>query len=369
MTRGTTTVIINVTMNNHRDAGRPRVRTYRNPSLKVGVRDSQMRSPQKPSSIFSLSLKGATQQGTPLVSLQAAAIEKRAPPKSSLKPVTNKLPDRDAGDIIPALVITTKLTHHATTANSQLARNDQLVRMPHQEKPANEKAPKRQHRRHFVSARALYGASIVVIVIGGGLAYQAYSTNLAVDAQIEKLQTESSSTGDGSTSSSLPSDMKPANKNYLQDYKVGLALPRVLTIKKLNVKARIMQVGVDNDGKMGVPKTAYDVAWYNGSSRPGEAGAMVVDGHVQGVGGAAIFADLKKLAVGDQITVERGDGKVFIYSVRKFETAPVDKVDMGRLLVSVDTNVPGLNLITCAGSYDESVDSFDSRTIVYAVQQ
>ena len=350
-------------MNNNRDARRPRVRAYRNPSLEVGVRDSQMRSTQKPSSVFALSLKRNTLQRTQLVSLQTAAAEKRVSPKVNSKLVTNILPAPGANDTIPALVTKRKSTHHATATDSQ------LVRMPHQEKPVKEKASKLQYRRHFVSARALYAASFVVIMLGGGLAYQAYSTNLAVDAQIKKLQTEGLGAGDSSTSSSLPSDMKPTNKNYLQDYQVGLALPRVLAIKKINVAARIMQVGVDNDGKMGVPKTAYDVAWYNGSSRPGEAGAMVVDGHVQGVGGPAIFADLKRLAVGDQITVERGDGKVFTYTVKKFETVPVEKVDMGRLLVSVDTNVPGLNLITCAGGYDNVADSFDSRTIVYAVQR
>jgi LPXTG-site transpeptidase (sortase) family protein len=134
------------------------------------------------------------------------------------------------------------------------------------------------------------------------------------------------------------------------------------------VSARILQVSVNKDNQMEVPKTAYDVAWYNGSSRPGENGSMVIDGHVQGVGGPAIFSDLKKLAVGDAIEVTRGDGKKFSYTVSKTETIPVDQVDMGKLLVSADTNKPGLNLITCAGDYDKSSDAFNSRTIVYAVQ-
>lgn len=65
----------------------------------------------------------------------------------------------------------------------------------------------------------------------------------------------------------------------------------------------------------------------------------------------------------------RGDSKKFSYTVSKTETIPVGDVDTGKLLVSADTNKPGLYLITCAGDYDKNSDEFNSRTIVYAVQQ
>lgn len=224
--------------------------------------------------------------------------------------------------------------------------------------------PKKSKRLRF--PRMMYASAAMIVAVGGLLAYQAFMANTAVDIQIKKIQNASADSTGGS--SSLPTDEKPTDPNYLQNYKVAPTLPQLLTIKKIGVNARILQVGVNKDNQMEVPKTAYDVAWYNGSSRPGENGAMVIDGHVQGVGGPAVFSDLKKLAVGDVIDVVRGDGKMFSYTVSKTETISVGDVDMGKLLVSADTNKPGLNLITCAGEYDKNSDEFNSRTIVYAIQ-
>lgn len=215
-----------------------------------------------------------------------------------------------------------------------------------------------------------YAAAVLVLAAGGALAYQAFMTNKAVEKQITKLQTATDTVvASGNATTSLPSDTKPSDPNYLQNYKVAPSLPQLLTIKKIGVTARILQVGVDKDNRMDVPKTAYDTAWYNGSSRPGENGAMVIDGHVQGVGGGAIFSNLHTLVAGDTIGVQRGDGKQFTYTVSKVETIPVKDVDTGKLLVSADTSRPGLNMITCGGTYDQKNDQFESRTIVYAVQQ
>lgn len=218
------------------------------------------------------------------------------------------------------------------------------------------------------SHKLLYATAGLVAIVGGVLAYQAYALNTAVDAQVKKLQTNST-TGGPSSSSNLPSDTKPEDPNFVQNYKVAPQLPQLLTIKKIGVNARVLQVGVNQDNQMEVPKTAYDVAWYNGSSRPGENGAMVIDGHVQGVGGPAVFTNLHKLVAGDTVSVVRGDGKEITYRVVNTETVAIKDVDMGKLLVSVDTAKPGLNLITCSGTYDAKADQFESRTIVYAVQQ
>lgn len=230
---------------------------------------------------------------------------------------------------------------------------------------AESEVTKKMKRPRF--ARMMYASAALVFAVGGLLAYQAFMANTAVDIQIKKIQ--NASADDTSGSSSLPTDVKPTDPNYIQNYKVAPTLPQLLTIKKIGVNARILQVSVDKDNRMEVPKTAYDVAWYNGSSRPGENGAMVIDGHVQGVGGPAIFSDLKKLNTGDVVAVTRGDGKVFNYTVAKTETVAVSDLDMGKLLVSADTAKPGLNLITCAGAYDRNADEFNSRMVVYTIQQ
>lgn len=223
-------------------------------------------------------------------------------------------------------------------------------------------AHKKRHRR---LALAFYGLAIVTVLGGGFLAYQAYSANRAVEKQVETLTQQEASSG---SSSSLPSDTKPKDPNYVQNYKVGPLVPRLLTIKKLGMTSRVMPVGTDKEGRMDVPKTAYDVGWYTASARPGEMGAMVIDGHVQGVGGPAVFTKLHTLVAGDTIQVERGDGKKIDYKVVSVETVPANTVDMAKLLVSSNTAAPGLNLITCGGTYSAEKGTFTDRTVVYTLQ-
>lgn len=222
---------------------------------------------------------------------------------------------------------------------------------------------KRHAKYQFLPIYALAG---LVLVVGGWLAYQAYRTNQAVDTQVARLTDQSSSSESSSTN--LPTDEKPKDANFVSNYKVAPLVPQTITIKKINVFARTLQVGTDKEGRMDVPKTAYDAAWYTGSSRPGELGAMVINGHVQGVGGPAIFTKLGTLVAGDVIGVKRGDGQQFSYTVVATEHVAADKVNMAKLLVSQNTAKPGLNLITCGGDYDNATGQFAERTIIYAVQ-
>jgi LPXTG-site transpeptidase (sortase) family protein len=211
----------------------------------------------------------------------------------------------------------------------------------------------------------LGGFGLVILLIGTLLTLQAFSANRAVERQLVKLQQQ---TSNSSGSSSLPTDTKPKDPSYVDNNAVAPQLPKIISIPKIGVRARVVQVGVDIEGRLDVPKTAYDVGWYTGSSRPGENGAMVVDGHVQGVGGGAIFTNLNKLARGDKLKVVRGDGKEFSYTVQSTETVAVQSVDMARLLVSADAARPGLNLITCGGTFDNRADTYTDRTIVYTLQ-
>ncbi len=230
---------------------------------------------------------------------------------------------------------------------------------------AKKKAKKRYGKKLALQLYALAG---LVLLIGGTLAYQAYHTNTLVEKQVTQLKEQVAVSADAGSSNLPPNEEKPKDSNYIQNYKVAPLVPRTITIKKIGVYARILQVGTDAEGRMDVPKTAYDTAWYTGSSRPGEQGAMIVDAHVMSIGGLAVFSNLKKLVAGDTISIVRGDGKEFHYTVTLTEQVPVDKVNMGKLLVSHDSTKPGLNLITCGGRYDAETATFDDRTIVYAVQ-
>ena len=145
--------------------------------------------------------------------------------------------------------------------------------------------------------------------------------------------------------------------------------PRYIEIPAFKTKARVLSMTVDKSNELQAPYGIYDAGWYSSSSRPGENGAMLIDGH-SGVGKTnGISHNISKLPIGAEIRVIRGDGKVFTYAIVKKEIVDAKKVDMGKLLVSQDTAKPGLNLITCTGSEEPGTFTLKQRALVYAVQK
>jgi LPXTG-site transpeptidase (sortase) family protein len=213
----------------------------------------------------------------------------------------------------------------------------------------------------------VYGMAFIVFGIGIATSVQSILTNKTASEQVRVLSASSNS-ADNEGSSGAPSEEEPKG-DYVGTYKVAPSLPRLLTISTIGVKARVLQVGVDANNRLGTPKNIFDTAWYGASSKPGEMGAVLIDGHYSGPNTKGVFSKLNRLKVGDEIGLERGDNKVFTYAVIKTETIPEASVDMSKLLVSASTTMPGLNLITCGGDYDTRSNTFSDRTVVYAVQK
>jgi LPXTG-site transpeptidase (sortase) family protein len=122
------------------------------------------------------------------------------------------------------------------------------------------------------------------------------------------------------------------------------------------------------NGQLGTPSNIYDTGWYTSSSKPGTAGATLIVGHMTGQRSLGVFTNLNKLVTGDVLTVERGDGAVFNYRVVRMTVFPLASVDMSSALVPVTPGKPGLNLITCAGTYLSAQQTYSDRLIVYAEQ-
>lgn len=217
--------------------------------------------------------------------------------------------------------------------------------------------------------RILVSMGCIVFMLGLYTSISSLRTNDLAKQQVSALSSESdkksASTG-GNNSDAPPSETKPKN---IGSYRVAPDLPQTLVIPKINVHARIFPVGVNYKGELGAPSNIYDTAWYNASAKPGDAGssgAMLIDGHVHGPTLPGVFVNLKKLVPGDTIQITRGDSKIFTYEVVKTELVPLDKFDMAEALASAKPGQPGLNLVTCGGSYD-TAGNYDSRTIIFAV--
>lgn len=340
---------------------RGRRTAYRQPGLRIEDRQSQKMPPPKPVE------KNFTNHSVGIAIKNAKAVAK---PKVASEFSSHTIVQNPSSK--PVLKVTL---------------NDQ--RLSKKQKPLNIRANARRYRkqarrevikhplqslRRISPGKIAYNVlTVALMVAGGGILVQSYKANHTVDQQVAKLEqaaqkAETASTTPRSSADSIPVYTKP-EANYLENYKVGPTLPRIIRIPKIGVTARILQVGVDDKGRIDVPKTAYDTAWYNGSAAPGANGAMLIDAHVRSIGGSAVFGNLHKLVKNDVITVEKGDGEKLQYIVKSIELVGVGELDVNKILMSVDDTKPGLNLITCAGTYDSEANQFDQRTIVYAVQQ
>lgn len=148
--------------------------------------------------------------------------------------------------------------------------------------------------------------------------------------------------------------------------------PRYLSIPSLGIeKARVVTVGLTADNILDTPKNINDTAWFDKSATPGSGrGAVVIDGHNGGMTKNGVFVKLSDLRQGDEIIIERGDGKKISYLVETNETMSLEKANttgMQNMMKSIDPTKEGLSLITCAGNWVPRDKIFDKRVMVRAV--
>ncbi|MDB5176395.1 MAG: Sortase family enzyme [Candidatus Saccharibacteria bacterium] len=167
-------------------------------------------------------------------------------------------------------------------------------------------------------------------------------------------------------------DETKVTTTQIDSYTVPATHPRYISIPALGViKARVQTVGLTKNNTLDTPKNISDTAWYNKSGIPGSGyGAVVIDGHNGGISRDGIFANLNKLKSGDEITIERGDGKKITYSVAENKTESLQDANttgMQRIMTPYGSSQEGLGLITCAGNWVPRDKVFDKRVLVRAV--
>lgn len=156
--------------------------------------------------------------------------------------------------------------------------------------------------------------------------------------------------------------LRSAEEFSLEDKRVGIE-PRTIEIPSLGVKATIEEVGRLDNGQMGVPKDPDQAGWFSPGTKPGGRGSAVIAGHVDSKTGPAVFYELDKMEIGDEVLIHGEDGKTLRFAV-------VKKVAYPRTDAPVDTIFgftygSGLNLITCTGSWDRKAKTHDDRLVVY----
>jgi LPXTG-site transpeptidase (sortase) family protein len=150
--------------------------------------------------------------------------------------------------------------------------------------------------------------------------------------------------------------------------KAVVGIPVFLVIPKINVNAAIVPVGLTSDGAMGVPTGPTGTTWFELGPRPGEAGSAVIAGHEGWKDGiAAVFDNLYKLQVGDQVYVQDEQGTTTAFVVRSIGTYGQNG-DASDVFSSSDGKAH-LNLITCEGTWNAAEKSYSNRLVVFTDQE
>ncbi len=126
------------------------------------------------------------------------------------------------------------------------------------------------------------------------------------------------------------------------------------------------RLGLKPDGTVQIPPVEHpeQAGWYENGATPGERGAAVILGHVDGAGRKGVFYDLGRLRAGNPMSVTRVDGTVARFVVDSVELVAKNRFPSRRVYGPLDH--AGLRLVTCGGTFDQRTGHYTSNVIVYA---
>jgi hypothetical protein len=145
------------------------------------------------------------------------------------------------------------------------------------------------------------------------------------------------------------------------------SVPTALYIPRINVRAKIISLGLTPGGAAAVPPLSSPslTSWFDLGPTPGQPGTAVILGHVDSAKvGPAIFYNLGDLRPGDLIYVTRADRQTAVFRV--YSAALYLKADFPSRTVYSYTSWPTLRLITCGGEFDKATGHYLGNTVVFA---
>ena len=143
--------------------------------------------------------------------------------------------------------------------------------------------------------------------------------------------------------------------------------PLTVSIPAIGVDSKLLDLGLNKDGTLQVPDlntSADEAAWYKNSVTPGQAGASIIEGHVDSYQGPAVFFRLGALKPGNEIDVTLADGVTAIFRVTGVREYL--KADYPANVVYGATDYAALRLITCGGDFDPGTGHYLSSVVVFA---
>lgn len=285
--------------------------------------------------------------------------------------VTNRITPRAGADVVKTATTAHPKPHqkpavqrsHLTKPALPRTKRSQVLRRQMVERAVEQRTKvKTNHGKHLL----WYGFACVVL---GAFLIVVWSFRDALPFELPELKNTheprvvTTPKSDNMKDSLL--DEEQVSEADIEAHKVAPEAPRVLKIPSIGVAARIKQVGTTLSNEPIAPKSIYDVGWYEGSSKLDTEGAVLLNGHLSGSNKPGIFQDVQTLQAGDQIIVERGDGKEYLFIVSRLQEYTGGQIDMSAAINSIDPSKKGLNLVTTLNKYSGT----EKRVIVFALLQ
>lgn len=147
------------------------------------------------------------------------------------------------------------------------------------------------------------------------------------------------------------------------------SLPAQLIIPKLQIAAKVDEMGITPSGLLESPAGPKTVGWYKLGPYPGETGSAVIDGHYGRWqnGEGSVFDNLNTLVPGDSVVVLDQKGEPTNFVVRSSRTFTPKEDD--NIVFHSNDGKAHLNLITCDGQWSNSTKSYSLRLVVFTDKQ
>lgn len=131
----------------------------------------------------------------------------------------------------------------------------------------------------------------------------------------------------------------------------------------VDIDLPVIRTGVADDGRMELPGSNRDVAWYGFGSRPGDrTGTTVLAAHVDTrAEGLGPFARLRTMDRGDEITITDSAGRAHSYTVTAVDDVKKSEVEVDQLF-RLD-GAPELRVLTCGGPYRRATGYRDNIVV------
>jgi LPXTG-site transpeptidase (sortase) family protein len=142
---------------------------------------------------------------------------------------------------------------------------------------------------------------------------------------------------------SAQSQVMPPIQPRTRPYTNRLEVPERLQIPTIDLDSKVVPIGTrtDDRGRILWETAAFVVGHHKGTGLPGEAGNVVLSGHISSPREGAVFNKLPQVKEGDGVVVSTSD-RQYLYVVKETKTVTPDAVDV---LDPTDQSV--LTMITC----------------------